>query len=168
MQDIVSHPQPNSRQHNLSDYVVKRMVLSPPNWRLYNLQIALNWRTVKFVVSNASTIPQTGGVYTFLIQPGIARHPECSHLVYVGKTDNFRARYRNYLREKRAGDQSTRPHVTDMLNKWDGFVWFCFAPIVETDEIVPTEDALLAAYLPPTNKDFPATVSFDVRRLFGT
>ena len=153
----------------LSDFHVKSMVLSPSNWATCQLPVNLTWKAVKFTDSNARQIPETCGVYTFLVQPSIANHPYCSYLLYVGKAQkNFRRRYRQYLQERRSGDEATRPHVTDMLQKWDGFLWFCYAGISQTDLIETVENALLVAYLPPTNKDFPAKVSAKLRRLFGT
>ena len=55
-----------------------------------------------------------------------------------------------------------------MLEKWDGFLWFCFARIAQADLIEDVEDALLTAYLPPTNKEFPAKVSRALKVLLGT
>ena len=58
--------------------------------------------------------------------------------------------------------------MTDMLEKWDGFLWFCFASIEQANLIEDVEKTLLAAYLPPTNKEFPAKVGRALRELFGT
>ena len=170
MYDIVSHAR-GRRTLGLADFHLKRMVLSPFQWKACRLPLALNWRAVKFTTSNRARIPKTScGVYTFLVQPGIADHPCCSYLLYVGETErqNFRKRYGQYLRDKMAGDTSLRPHVTEMLQKWDGFLWFCYAEIKNFGLIEDVEKALLTAYLPPTNKDFPAKVSSSLRRLFGT
>ena len=169
MYDIVPRAGRRTRR-SLAEFHIKRMVLSPHHWRTCALSTDLHWKAVKFTYANANDIPKTCGVYTFLVQPGIANHPYCSYLLYVGETadQDFKKRYRQYLRESRAGDKSTRPHVTDMLEKWDGFLWFCFAPINNIELIEGVEDALLAAYLPPSNKDFPATVSKALRKLFGT
>lgn len=169
MYDIVPRPRRRGRRV-LGDFHVKRMVLSPFQWAACRLPVDLTWEAVRFTSSNMRKIPITRGVYTFLIQPGIANHPCCSYLVYVGETENqnFRRRYQQYLREKRAGDESARPHVTDMLEKWDGFLWFCFARIDQADLIEDVENALLTAYLPPSNKTFPAKVSRALRLLFGT
>lgn len=169
MYDIVPHERGRTRR-SLGDFHVKHMVLSPFQWAACRLPISLTWEAVKFKRNNMHMIPETHGVYTFLVQPGIANHPCCSYLVYVGETEkqNFRRRYQQYLSEKRAGDESTRPHVTDMLKKWDGFLWFCYARIEREDLIGDVEDALLTAYLPPTNKKFPAKVGRALKRLFGT
>lgn len=169
MYDIVPHPRRHEK-HGLGDFHVKRMILSPFQWAACRLPVALNWDVVRFTQNNLRMIPRTCGVYTFLVQPGIANHPCCSYLLYVGETENqnFRQRYQQYLREKQAGDESRRPHVTDMLQKWDGFLWFCFAKIDQAEMIEKVEKVLLTAYLPPTNKTFPAKVSWALRGLFGT
>lgn len=170
MYDIVSHLRSRSKT-NLAEFHVKRMVLSPLQWSACRLPLDLQWKAVKFTQKNVNQIPATCcGVYTFLVQPGIANHPCCSYLLYVGKTEgqNFRKRYTQYLRDRRAGDESRRPHITDMLKKWDGYLWFYYARIDEREVIGDVENALLTAYLPPSNKDFPAKVSMQIRRLFGT
>jgi len=169
MYDIVPHVRGRGRR-TLADFHIKRMVLSPFQWKACSLPVDLSWKAVKFNRPNATNIPKVRGVYTFLVQPGIANHPCCSYLLYVGKTEGqtFRGRYRQYLREWRAGDQSQRPHVTDMLEKWAGFLWFCFAKVQKRNLIEDVENALLTAYLPPSNKDFPAKVSHKLRKLYGT
>lgn len=168
MHDIVTHDSKH-KKWNLADFHIKRMILSPSQWKACQLPVNLTWKAVKFTDSNARQIPGTCGVYTFLVQPGIANHPHCSYLLYVGKTEDqdFRLRYRQYLREKKVGDESRRPHVSEMLQKWDGFLWFCYAH-VQAHLITDVENALLTAYLPPTNKTFPAKVGAKLRKLFGT
>ena len=161
MNDVFDHNLPKAAR-TLAEYHVKRMVLSPEHWRACSLPTRLAWQIVPFTKASADRVPDDSkGVYTFLVQPGIADHPACSYLLYVGQTERqgFRARYQQYLRELRAGEESRRPHITEMLEKWDGHLWFCFAPVSRDDHITEIEDALLAGYLPPANKDFPAKVS---------
>lgn len=169
MYDISSFETKFGRR-NLSDFHIKNMVLYPYNWATCKLPVKLTWRVVRFGERHASRVPYTSGIYTFLVQPGIANHPKCSYLLYVGETkvQNFRVRYRQYLREQSLGDKSRRPHVAEMLRKWDGYLWFCYAPVKKIQLIEEIEGALLRAYLPPTNKDFPADVSRALRELFGT
>ena len=169
MYDIMPHGRP-ARRRALAEFHVKRMVLSPYQWAACQLALDLDWEAVKFTPRNMRRVPKTRGVYTFLVQPGIANHPSCSYLLYLGETQDqdFRKRYQQYLREKRNSDKSARPHVADMLQKWDGFLWFCYARIDQDNIIEDIENTLLTAYLPPTNKDFPANVSRALRRLFGT
>jgi len=169
MNDIFSISKPAGR--SLSDYHLKRMVLSPDHWRNCSLPVTLNWQILQFTEANADHVPNnTKGIYSFLVQPGIAQHPSCSYLLYIGQTErqNFRERFRQYLRDWRAGSASRRVHITDMLEKWEGFLWFAYAPVQRDELIVPIEDALLSSYLPPANKDFPAAVAANLRRLFST
>src|SRR2546426_704434 len=69
-------------------------------------------------------IPASPGVYSLLLRPGIADHPACSYLMYVGKTRSLRRRFREYLtREKQ---ETGRPKIFRLLMKYPDHVWFCF------------------------------------------
>lgn len=83
-------------------------------------------------------------------------------------TRDFRVRYREYLKDLREGIKSRRPHVAGMLTKWNGFLWFYFAEINDDSAIEPTEDALLEAYLPPTNVEMPGKLRNKKAFLLGT
>jgi hypothetical protein len=169
MHDIF--PSSTATTRTLADFHVKRMVLSPEHWRMGSLPVTLNWTAVAFDESNVEEIPEdVRGVYSFVVQPGIAQHPACSYLLYIGMTSqqNFRTRFRQYIRDSKAGDTSRRAHITEMLEKWAGFLWFAYAPVLQEDLIIPIENTLLSSYLPPSNKEFPASVAGNLRRLFGT
>lgn len=169
MNDIFT-PSTPATGYGLSDYRLSHLVLSPPHWRSFAWPHAVNWQAVPFGPTNLTQVPaDQKGVYSFVVKPGIAAHPQCAYLLYVGMVKNqfFRDRFRQYLREREAGELARRIHVTQMLLKWDGFLWFCYAPIDDESAIVPAEDALLAAYLPPCNKDFPASVRGELKKLFA-
>jgi hypothetical protein len=149
---------------------LQRMYLSPKQWTDCALAVSLNWTPVEFTAANKAVVPDNlHGVYSFVAQPRIANHPACAYLLYVGKADktSFRTRYLSYLKEKNLGDQSRRIHIEEMLTKLDGYLWFYYAPIDDTSLISATEDELLSAFLPPSNKTFPATVSRALKRIFG-
>lgn len=169
MHDIFTTARPLTG-YVLSDYRISRMVLSPPHWARFRWPHNVAWKAVQFTPANAGQVPDDQrGVYTFLVKPGIADHPECAYLLYVGmvKDQFFRDRFRQYLQERAVGDASRRVHVTQMLMKWEGFLWFCYAAIGDQEAIEPAEDALLAAYLPPCNRRFPATVDLEIKKLFA-
>ena len=63
---------------------------------------------------------------------------------------------------------SRRPHIAGMLTKWSGYLWFCYAPIPDETKIEATEDALLAAYLPPTNVEMPGKLRQRMAFILGT
>lgn len=156
-------------RHALERFHLQRMILSPVQWATCSLPIKLKWKHVKFSPENSRHVPNaTGGVYTFVVKPDIAEHPACSYLLYVGKADkSFRERYYAYIKDKRLGDKSRRPHVEEMLNKWDGHLYFYYAEIERQELIQTIEQILLAAYLPPTNKSFPGEVQRALQRFFG-
>jgi len=167
MDDIFSKP-PST--YELKDFRLWRMVLSPKHWQLCHVPLKLTWRAVKFERANGSSIPANArGVYTFVVKPGIANHPSCSYLMYVGKAQKqmLRDRFFQYFSEKDKGEQSRRPHVTEMLLKWNGFLWFYYAEISGKTKIKRVEEELLAAYLPPSNRTFPSRIRRAVAKLFA-
>jgi len=167
MEDIFFKP-PSA--YELKDFRLWRMVLSPTQWQSCKVPVKLVWRSVKFHPGNATRIPEDArGVYTFVVKPGIADHPSCSYLMYVGKAEKqvLRDRFRQYVAEKTKGEKSRRPHVTEMLLKWEGFLWFYYAEIPNKTKIKTVEDELLAAYLPPSNRTFPSRIRGAIARLFA-
>ena len=168
MHDVFSHAAYTPR--SVADFKVQNLILFPDAWAAFRPPLALRWEQVPFSASRARDVPDdAAGVYSFVVQPGIANHPACSYLLYVGKTErNFRVRFREYLSVLRAGIESRRPHVAGMLTKWSGHLWFCYAPIPDKKKIKATEDALLAAYLPPTNVEMPGKLSQRMAFILGT
>lgn len=167
MDDIFSKP---ASTYKLGDFRVWRMVLAPPQWQSCNIRVRLAWRAVRFNRANANRVPDNAkGVYTFVVKPGIANHPSCAYLLYVGKAEKqvLRHRFLQYFTEKDMGEESRRPHVTEMLLKWEGFLWFYYAEISDRTNIKRVEDELLAAYLPPSNRTFPSKIRRAVARLFA-
>lgn len=153
----------------LEKFHIRHMVLSPDQWAACSLPISLDWEIIRFRRGESGRVPNSfGGVYTFVVQPSIANHPWCSYLLYVGKAKkrNFRARYGDYLHDLKLGKKSRRRHVADMLTKWDGYLWFCYARIDEEALIDEIEGALLTAYMPPANRDFPGEIGEAIKDLF--
>jgi len=79
----------------------------------------------------------------------------------------LRDRFSQYLSDKKRGDLSRRLHVVEMLDKWDGYLWFYYAVIHKRKDIKKVENALLAAYLPPSNHKFPASVRHALAKIFS-
>jgi len=89
--------------------------------------------------------------------------------MYVGKAEKqaLRDRFSQYFSERDKGETSRRPHVTEMLLKWNEFLWFYYAEISDATKIKQVEEELLAAYLPPSNRTFPSKVRRAVAKLFA-
>ena len=151
---------PDSPKFNvnpLERFHLKRMILSPSQWKGYQPLGKLNWLPVKFDPKNINQIPDDqSGVYSFVVKPGIANHDNLAYLVYVGKAERqtFRARYQQYLAEFRKGDESRWLHVAEMLNRWHEFLWFYYAEVPKNSTITPLEKNLISAFLPPCNHSF--------------
>jgi excinuclease UvrABC nuclease subunit len=157
-----------SKPFVLANYRVERMVLSPAHWKTFSLGHRLRWTATKFDRANRANVPNDkNGVYSFLVQPGIAKHTACSYLMYVGKaeTQSLRERFDQYF--DHLTETSRRTNISKMLRLWQGFLWFCFAPVTDQTLIDGTEQALVNAYLPPYNRRYRGVVAKQLRYLFA-
>jgi hypothetical protein len=149
----------------LRDYRVDRFILRPDSWCSFKTAIPLIWTRVKFDSAKATSVPDDArGVYTFVAEPGIAAHPACNYLLYVGmvETSDFRTRFKSYLAEP--NKKKPRVHVLYMIDRWQPYLWFYYAPLPDGVKAKPVEDSLLEAFLPPVNRNWPARIK-DVMRL---
>jgi hypothetical protein len=129
--------------------------LYPRYWHeCADVQIAC-WNMIKLNGSERLEVPEEPGIYTLLVQPGIALHPACSYLMYVGKSKSLRRRFGEYLNESRR--ETGRPKIVRLLNKYPDHLWFCYT-LIEDEALDVVEDALIAAYVPPANDQMPAEV----------
>jgi excinuclease UvrABC nuclease subunit len=129
-------------------------VLWPRQWRTYDGEH--DWTMYKLTRPGRGNIPDQPGIYTLLIQPGIANHSACSYLMYVGQTNSLYRRFGEYLSERKR--ETGRPKILRLLNKYSDNVWFCFT-IAPEDALDTIEENLINAYLPPANDQLPAEVS---------
>jgi len=136
-----------------------RVALWPTKWRAYVEAAALNWRVHRLSAAERPAVPTDEGVYTLLVQPGLAGHPAASFLMYVGKANNLRRRFGDYLQAERR--QNARPKNYRRLIRYSDHLWFCCAPLPgASDQLLRTvEDGLLVAYVPAWNDQLPAEIS---------
>ncbi len=136
-------------------------MLCPDTWKKYTL--THEWHGQKLDFSKKDQIPNEPGVYTLVLQPGIANHPACSYLMYVGKEEkSLRSRFHEYLTsEKRV---TGRPKVFVFLNLYDGFICFYYIK-AKKEEAVQLEDELTDAYQPPLNTKIKGSMG-QARRAF--
>ena len=137
----------------------KSFTLSPELWATCILPTNLEWKLVRFTDDNAVSVPtHKAGVYCFVLRPKVVGPPAAAYLLYIGKTTQFRTRYRRYLRDRTAS--RARPHIHEMLNKWsDEHVWFYYAPIADLDVVRPVEKILIDSCIPPFNVEFSGEVN---------
>ena len=131
--------------------------LWPKLWETYNLPDQARWEIHPFQKDQSKHIPREPGIYSFVIQPCIASYPECSYLMYIGKTERtLYQRFHEYLLEQK--NNAGRPKILRLLNLYKGYLYFAYSTIIEKERIGKIEDALIDAFLPPCNKKFSAEV----------
>jgi hypothetical protein len=143
----------------LRKYCIDQIILSPEKWKTYINPTPLDWHVVRFNKEAKNQIPNDkGGVYSFVLKPNIARHTDCSYLLYIGKAkqQSLRKRFLQYFSEKTK--PKGRPRVQRMLVLWEEYLWFCYSTVDDTDQISTIERDLIGAYVPPINDDYPAEI----------
>jgi hypothetical protein len=148
-QDVV-----DTKLDHLKKYRIERMVLSPKGWKSFKVPVSLSWSIVKYEKSQTYKLPTTQGVYTFIVKPDVAGHPDCSYLLYVGQTEKqtFRKRFSQYFIEETK--PTGRQHIKKMAKLWKHNLWYCYAPINNLSLIEQVEDGLIEAFVPPLNRKF--------------
>ena len=102
-----------------------------------------------------------------MAEPQIAGHASVRYLLYIGEAQgqSLRARVTSYLYE--SNKAKPRIHVSEMLAKFPDHLWVYYAIIDDTSDITEIENRLLETFLPPFNRDFPATVEKLVKATFS-
>lgn len=139
-----------------------RFRLSPPHWDACDLPLELEWTTERFDSASKTAIPDdVGGVYTFILLPGAANHPQCGFLCYVGKvqSQSLRDRFKQYLYEQgQAEAKSRRPKVHRFLKRFPKHVYFCYAKVEDPTMITEIEKGLQDTFIPPINERFEGKI----------
>jgi hypothetical protein len=151
-----------SAYDDLKAYEVDKLILHPELWRKLTLSVLLQWIIEPFNRKAAARIPDVyGGVYAFVVQPGIANFAHASYLLYIGKTEGkegFRQRYKQYLTHS-VETKTRRPRLRRMFDHWPNHLWFCYARVnLQGKQLEAIENSLLGAFLPPYNGEFPGEV----------
>lgn len=132
--------------------------LWPQRWAAYSLPDLFNWEIYPFQPTQIEKIPSQPGIYSFVLQPGIASHSHCSYLMYIGKTERtLRQRFKEYFGEQ--DNPEGRPKLLKLLNLYKDYLHFCCLIITKKERIMEIEKALINAFLPPCNDQFPAESS---------
>jgi len=135
---------------------VTPFTLWPKTWQAYNSTLCAGWKFYPLTKANKPSIPSKPGIYTFLVQPGIAQHPAASFLMYVGQAKDLAKRFGDYLSAERK--PGGRPRVIRLLHKYENYLLFCYCEVPKQDLDV-AENSLISAMDPPCNDRVDATLS---------
>ena len=130
---------------------VEGICLWPKRWKTCN--VSLTWHFVALNHESKAKVPSTTGVYSLVIQPGIAGHSACSYLMYIGKSKDLRRRFGDYLTIER----HRRDKIVRLLKIYHGYIWFFYSK-VEEKTLDNTEEELVNAFVPPCNSMFTGEV----------
>lgn len=154
---------------------VRKFLLYPSFWEDNQKHVSgnLNWQCVFFNEQNILNVPTGKGIYCFIMIPPTPNNFwETKYLFYVGKAAvvSLRTRFKDYLKEKKGigiGAQKARIKVEEMLNDFDGYLFFYYSVFPNRREIEETEDKLLNTFMPYVNTSIPeAKISEEFRHIY--
>jgi len=164
-----------ARRQEIKEHI-RKFLLFPTFWNDPDKLILhdLRWKKIKFADDNESFVPTKKGVYCFVVVPPIDNKLFITrYLMYVGKASSttLRSRYKNYINEMNnigIGEQKPRIKVQEMLNDYYNHIFFFYAELTNTADIVDTENKLLNSFMPYVNTAIPELViSEEYRHIYS-
>lgn len=127
---------------------------------------SLDWEVTDFPPEPRNSIPQSAGVYAFVVEPDLFSLSPANGLFYIGKATNLYQRIGAYISElSKNFERSTRPHIWKMLNRWNGHFKYYYTTTDNVEQAEHFEETMLKALRPPFNKQYDAETS-QVMRAF--
>ena len=108
------------------------------------------WQEVRFTDPPATAIPSESGIYMFVVAPHCGSLKDHSYIFYVGKTDDLKRRYSEYLLEQRGLGPNPREKVVRFLHLLRDHVVFHFT-LIPDSELLHAEKLLKDNLTPPAN-----------------
>jgi hypothetical protein len=146
-------------------YRIQKFILHPELWSACpTFSPKLQWIRVQFNKANVKTLPNNKyGLYSFIAEPEVADHKAVGYLFYIGKAQDqsLQKRVTSYLYE--ANKAKPRIPIVEMLSHCPQHLYLHYAVVANQSVIASIEAALLEAFLPPFNQDFPATINHMVK-----
>ncbi|WP_338872101.1 hypothetical protein WBJ53_27100 [Spirosoma sp. SC4-14] len=142
-------------QHRWRTFCADCRLWEAPTKLLHSHQ--LNWHEVKFERSNAAILPESMGVYMFVLRASNAlmTNGQHSYIMYVGQAINLKERftgYFKYVKSKKPSDQLKRI----MILLWQERLQFHYfeTPNFTKEELTNIEFDLIDMTIPPMNNLF--------------
>lgn len=140
--------------------------LSPTQWAKCAIQPPIQWQSVPFRKGERPNVPQSRGLYAFVIRPTVSALFEHGYLMYIGQTGHgnartLRARFDEYFQSTRI---RKRAQIARMMDKWQNHLVFYFAPLATVADLKSLEVDLNDALIPPcVTGDFSPAIREAVR-----
>lgn len=125
--------------------------LWPKAWDKFDDRLIFTWQKRRFSESAINDIPESPGVYSFVVKPRIANHPACAFLVYTGQASNLRSRFKQYLAVQQ-GRRRHSPIVELGLSQHVGgsYLYFYYS-LHSKRSLDKYEQTLIDGFIPPWN-----------------
>jgi hypothetical protein len=115
------------------------------------------------------SLPETKGIYFFMVEPEFNFMQNANYLMYVGRVMNkntFRLRFYDYVRC--IGNRNVARNKQLLTNLWPNKTWVYIFELNVTDEqIFNIERNLIDSIIPPMNNSFSAEISNQSRSIYN-
>ena len=137
---------------------IRKFLLLPEFWSDPTKQIKIkssDWKCVSFDLKNKTRVSSNKGLYAFVLKPSYPGLFETNYLLYIGKTNRtLQERFVEYIKEK-DGKNKYRFLVKEMLQLYEGHIYFYFSELTSTEDIDLFEEILLNTFVPFVNTEIP-------------
>jgi hypothetical protein len=155
-----------------SIYKIKTFVLNVEGWSKLNYSILnklTNPQRFFFDDTIIQKLPNTKGIYFFIVEPDFKFLPNANYLMYVGKVEGsntFKKRFYDYVNS--IGKKDTRRNIQLLTNLWPENTWVYVFELTTTDDmIVQIEKNLFDSIIPPMNNKFSAKIATKSRSIYS-
>lgn len=134
----------------------RKFIMWPRQWERYPPSTLLKWQNIRYKKTNLRRLPNSTGVYAFVVRPQVANFDDCNYLLYIGKAKDqtLKTRCPQYLDEIRK--PKPRVLIAQMFRLWRKYLFLYYAEVDATKvDITKAEEELLSAFMPPMNSQLP-------------
>lgn len=123
-------------------------------------KLKFNWQEVKFKKENIDKIPESKGIYLFVVKPIKLQYSNDNqtYIMYVGSTKNLKNRFLNYFQYKNCTEPSDQLKRI-MVLIWENYLYFNYQNVDVTEKkLIDIEFDLIDTLIPPMNNRFRAKI----------
>ena len=145
----------------------KAFILWPKRWNSFQWGNSLDWRYIQAKKENIILLPDSSGVYVFVIEPIVAELPVNGIVAYVGETtgqtQSLQTRCARYFQPS---EHEKRPHIGELIRLWPENLFLYYVEL-PTNKVKMLESELLKALLPPFNRRFHGSFTKLALSIYG-
>jgi hypothetical protein len=155
-----------------SIYKIETFILNVEAWNNLDYSILnclVNPRKFFFDENILNSLPNTKGIYFFMVEPNFLFIPHANYLMYVGRVlggNTFKKRFYDYV--SCIGKRNVARNKQLLTNLWPNKTWVYIFELATTDDVIKKiERNLFNSIIPPMNNSFNADIANQSRSIYN-